>query len=41
MQLSKREKAPLFYTPNEAAYACKLLVERAKILLKLDNDLSN
>jgi acetyltransferase len=40
-QLSKRERAPIFYTPNEAAYACKLLVERAKILLKLDNDLSN
>jgi len=40
-KLSKRERAPIFYTPNEAAYACKLLVERAKILLKLDNDLSN
>jgi len=27
-KFAKKEKAPIFYTPNEAAYAIKILVER-------------
>jgi len=31
-QLSKSEEAPIFYTPNNAAYAIKLLIERKKFI---------
>jgi acyl-CoA synthetase (NDP forming) len=29
---ANKEKAPIFYTPQEAAFAVKLLVERSRIL---------
>ncbi|TFF86834.1 MAG: hypothetical protein EU517_00005, partial [Promethearchaeota archaeon] len=32
--LAKKGKAPIYYTPNEAAYATKILIERAKSLSK-------
>lgn len=31
-ELASQEEAPIYYTPHEAAYAIKLLVERKKIL---------
>jgi acetyl-CoA synthetase (ADP-forming) len=40
-QLAKKEKAPIFYTPDEAAYAVKILIERAKLIKKTDKNLSN
>ena len=40
-QFAKKERAPIFYTPDEAAYAVKILVKRATILSKLDRELSN
>ncbi|GAH63273.1 unnamed protein product [marine sediment metagenome] len=30
-KFAKKEKAPIFYTPHEAAYAIKILVERLKL----------
>ena len=40
-QFAKKERAPIFYTPDEAAYAVKILINRATILSKLDRELSN
>ena len=40
-QFAKKERAPIFYTPDEAAYAVKILINRANILSKLDRELSN
>jgi acyl-CoA synthetase (NDP forming) len=34
-KLSIKEKAPIFYTPDEAAYAVKILIERKRQLSKL------
>ena len=34
---SKREKATIFYTPHDAAFAIKLLVERMRLLKLLKN----
>jgi hypothetical protein len=30
-ELAKKEKAPVFYTPTEAAYAIKVLLDRRKL----------
>ncbi|MHA1457844.1 MAG: hypothetical protein ACTSR5_18050, partial [Promethearchaeota archaeon] len=31
---AKKEEAPIFYTPQEAAFAVKILVERSRIMNK-------
>ncbi|MFX1427407.1 MAG: acetate--CoA ligase family protein [Promethearchaeota archaeon] len=34
---SRREKSIIFFTPHDAAYAIKILIERMKLLSKFDN----
>ena len=40
-ELAKKEKVPIFYTPHEAAYAIKLLIERKKFLNHKSNSQEN
>ena len=39
-KMAKKENSPIFFTPDEAAYAIKILVKRAEILLRIDKHLS-
>lgn len=40
-QFGKKERAPIFFTPDEAAYAIKILIKRAEILLRKEKALSH
>ncbi|GAI66026.1 unnamed protein product, partial [marine sediment metagenome] len=40
-KFAKKEKAPIFYTPREAAYAINLLINRKKFLNRKANSIEN